>query len=342
MFDLSSILNLPLIFGCVIALAIFLYVFLDGFDLGVGILFPFAPSDDCRSKMMNSVAPFWDGNETWLVLGGGGLLAAFPLAYSIIMPAFYIPIILMLLGLIFRGVAFEFRFKTESKKEQRIWDYSFHFGSLVAAFFQGVMLGAFIQGVKVDNMAFSGKAFDWLNAFSIMTGVALIFGYALLGSTWIIMKTHGKTQDWARHVAVYVLIFVVFFTVLVSGWSPFLNEEIFYRWFVFSTPDIYYLASIPILTLLTFIFLIKSLRDKNEYRPFLLSMCLFILCYFGLAVSLFPYAVPYELSFEEAAAASTSLSLLFVGVALILPVILCYTAFSYHVFRGKSSHEKMY
>ncbi len=340
MFDFSNFLNLPLIFGCVVALAIFMYVFLDGFDLGIGILFPFAPSDECRSKMMNSVAPFWDGNETWLVMGGAALFAAFPLAYSIIMPAFYIPIIMMLLGLIFRGVAFEFRFKTESKKEQKIWDYSFHFGSLIATFFQGILLGGFIQGIKVENKVFTGGTWDWFNGFSMMTGIALTFGYALIGSAWLIMKTHDKTQKWARSAAFYLLFIVAFFIILTSVWTPFLNDKIFIRWFM--EPNIYYLLIIPILTLLTFVSLFKSLIDKKETKPFLMVICLFVLCYFGLAVSLFPYAVPYQLLFGEAAAASTSLSFLFVGVALILPIILCYTCFSYHVFRGKSSHEHMY
>lgn len=340
MFDFSNFLNLPLIFAGVIALAILLYILLDGFDLGIGILFPFAPTDNCRSKMMNSVAPFWDGNETWLVLGGAGMLAAFPKAHSIIMPAFYIPIILMLLGLIFRGVAFEFRAKAESKNEQRIWDYSFHFGSLIATFFQGVILGAYIQGFKVENGVFVGGQWDWLNAFSLMVGVALIFGYALLGSTWLIMKTHDETQIWARHVAFYVLAFVAFFTALVSAWTPFLNTEIFVRWF--TKPNIFFFSIVPILTVLTLIFLIKSLLAEKEVQPFFLAIFLFILCYAGLGISLFPYVVPYKLSVAESAATSTSLSFLFVGTAIILPVILCYTAFSYHVFRGKSSHEKMY
>ena len=277
MFDFSSFLNLPLIFAGVIALAILFYILLDGFDLGVGILFPFAPSDKCRSKMINSIAPFWDGNETWLVLGGAGSLAAFPKAHSIIMPAFYIPIILMLLGLIFRGVAFEFHSKAESTREQRIWDYSFHFGSLIATFFQGVILGAFIQGLKVENGIFVGGAWDWLNAFSIMTGIALIFGYALLGSTWLIMKTHDETQVWARHVALYILGFVAFFTALVSIWTPFLNEEIFARWF--SKPNVFYFSVIPLLTILTFILLIKNLLAEKESVPFFLAIYLFILCY---------------------------------------------------------------
>jgi len=200
MLNFESFVDLPLIWYGLIATAVFLYILLDGFDLGVGILFPFAPTDQCRDRMMNSVAPFWDGNETWLVLGGGGLFAAFPLAYAVIMPALYIPVIIMLLGLIFRGVAFEFRFKATGKS-RRIWDDAFHFGSLVAAFMQGVIIGAIVQGVKVDGRTYAGGAFDWLNAYSVMTGVAVIFGYALLGGTWLVMKTDGETRDWARRCA---------------------------------------------------------------------------------------------------------------------------------------------
>lgn len=335
MFDFSSFLNLPLIFAGIIALAIFMYVLLDGFDLGVGILFPFAPTNQCRDKMMNSVAPFWDGNETWLVLGGGGLMAAFPLAFSIVMPAFYIPIILMLLGLIFRGVAFEFRFKVKSIREQRIWDYSFHFGSLIATFFQGIMIGAFIKGDAVKLGAFS-----WLSDFSIMCGIALIFGYSLLGSTWLIMKTHDQTQIWARRVAFYVLILVGFFISLVSIWTPFLHEGIFERWF--ATPNIFFLTPIPILTATAFILLIKTLAEKKESAPFFLTMMIFSLCYIGLTISLYPYIVPYEISFEEAAASTKSLSFLLIGVAITLPAILGYTYYSYYVFRGKATHERLY
>lgn len=334
MFDFSATLNLPLIFGAIIAFAIFMYVLLDGFDLGVGILFPFAPSDDCRHKMMNSIAPFWDGNETWLVLGGGGLLAAFPLAYSMILPSFYLPIILMLLGLIFRGVAFEFRFKSHSMFEQRIWDYSFHFGSIAATFFQGIILGSFIQG----NI--NGATWDWLNAFSIMSGVALVAGYALLGATWLIMKTHERTQDWAYHCAFYILFFVAFFILLVSVWTPFLNDEIYLRWFV--KPNIYYLALILVMTVLALILLAIGLRRKNEILPFVCAVMIFILAYVGLAITLFPYAVPYKITFATAAAAPESLSLLLIGVLIVLPVILGYTFYSYYVFRGKVKSESLY
>ncbi|NBV07145.1 MAG: cytochrome d ubiquinol oxidase subunit II [Proteobacteria bacterium] len=336
MFNISAFIDLPLVFVGVIALAIFLYVLLDGFDLGVGILFPFAPSDECRSKMMNSVAPFWDGNETWLVMGGSALFAAFPIAYSIIMPALYIPITLMLLGLILRGVAFEFRFKTTSKNEQKIWDYSFHFGSLIATFFQGVMLGCFVSGLECCVKNYLG----WFNGFALMTGVALIFGYALIGSTWLIMKTHGRTHDWARQSAFYALVFVGFFILLVSAWTPLLNQKILFRWF--SLPNIFYLSPIPLLTLLTFFFLIKALLNKKEVQPFVLTILLFTLCYFGIAVTLFPYVLPYEVPFSKVAAAPESLSFLFVGLVVTLPVILVYTIYSYYIFRGKSSHERMY
>ncbi len=336
MFDLSAYINLPLAFVAILALAVFLYVLLDGFDLGVGILFPFAPSKECRDKMMNSITPFWDGNETWLVLGGMGLFAAFPVAYTIIIPAFYIPIIMMLLGLIFRGVAIEFRSKAETPLEQKIWDYSFHFGSLIAAFSQGVMLGSVVQGFYCNNATCN----IWYSFFSFMVGIALVFGYALLGSTWLILKTHGRTQDWARKITKYIVAFVVFFILMVSVWTPFLNEQIYARWF--SKPNIFYLAPIPLLTLATLIFLIRSLKAQKEKTPFCLTIVLFILCYFGIAVTLFPYIVPYQVPYQNMAAAPQALSFLFVGMAVTLPVILAYTFYSYRVFRGKSSHEKMY
>lgn len=341
MLDFSSWLDLPLIWAGLIATAVFLYVFLDGFDLGVGILFPFAPSDNCRSKMMNSIAPFWDGNETWLVLGGGGLFAAFPVAYAIIMPALYLPIILMLLGLIFRGVAFEFRFKSHSEKQQKIWDSAFHFGSLLAAFMQGVILGSFVQGIEVEGRNFTGGPLDWANGFSVIVGLAMIFGYALLGSTWLIMKTDKETQNWARHVAKYVLIFVGFFMALVSISMPFIDNRVLQIWF--SLPNFYYLLPIPLLTALGFIWVWRDLRnDKREVRPFIVSMLLFLFGYAGLAISLWPWIVPFAFTIWDAAAVAESLSLLLVGTALFLPLILGYTAYCYYIFRGKSTHEKMY
>ena len=340
MFNFSSIIDLPLIFGIIIATAIFLYVLLDGFDLGIGIIFPFAPSDKCRDKMMNSIAPFWDGNETWLVMGGGGLFAAFPLAYAILMPAFYIPIIAMLLGLIMRGVAFEFRFKA-SEKTKKFWDYIFHFGSLIATFCQGAILGAFVQGVQVDGRNFSGSAFDWASSFSMMTGVALIFGYVLLGSTWLIMKTQDATQIWSRKVASYALVFVIIFMILVSAIMPFLNDLVKAFWF--ETPNIYYLALIPLITSLLILSLWRDLRNsQKEYQPFLTVIAIFLMGYLGIAISIYPWIIPFKYNIWEASASAEGLSLMLIGVLPLLPIILGYTAYCYYVFRGKASDENSY
>jgi len=340
MFNFSSIIDLPLIFGIIIATAIFLYVLLDGFDLGIGIIFPFAPSDKCRDKMMNSIAPFWDGNETWLVMGGGGLFAAFPLAYAILMPAFYIPIIAMLLGLIMRGVAFEFRFKA-SEKTKKFWDYIFHFGSLIATFCQGAILGAFVQGVQVDGRNFSGSAFDWASSFSMMTGVALIFGYVLLGSTWLIMKTQDATQIWSRKVASYALVFVIIFMALVSAIMPFLNDLVKAFWF--ETPNIYYLALIPLITSLLILSLWRDLRNsQKEYQPFLTVIAIFLMGYLGIAISIYPWIIPFKYNIWEASASAEGLSLMLIGVLPLLPIILGYTAYCYYVFRGKASDENSY
>lgn len=340
MLDFSSQIPLALIWGGIIAVAVLLYVLLDGFDLGVGILFPFAPSDLCRDKMMNSVAPFWDGNETWLVLGGGGLLAAFPLAYAVLMPAFYIPIIFMLLGLIFRGVAFEFRFKADLS-HRKIWDYAFHFGSLTATFFQGVILGTIVGGIKVSGRSFAGSSLDWLNPFALMTGIALVFGYALLGATWLVMKTEKETQIWARKSASYALIYVFLFMGLVSLWVPFFNEEIHKRWF--SIPNFFYLLPIPLLTFFLGLRLYYFLVWKTyEIKPFVYTILLFLLCYLGLGISLWPWIVPYKITYLQAAAAPQSQSLLLIGVLILLPIILGYTFYSYYVFRGKSTGEPHY
>jgi cytochrome d ubiquinol oxidase subunit II len=339
MFSFESFLNLPILWFVIIATAVILYVLLDGFDLGVGILFPFAPSDQCRDRMMNSIAPFWDGNETWLVLGGGGLFAAFPLAYAVVMPALYIPVILMLLGLIFRGVAFEFRYKATGKS-RRLWDYSFHFGSLVAAFMQGMFLGGLVQGIKVDGRSFAGTAFDWLNAFSVMTGFALVCGYALLGATWVVMKTDGTTQDWARKCASYVLFYVALFMALVSLWMPFMNVDVRTLWF--SSPNFFILLPVPLLTLAMFVTIWLDLRKQREYRPFFLSVGLFLMGYLGLGISLWPYVVPFEITIWQAAAAPESQSLMLVGTALMLPMVLAYIGYCYYLFRGKVSHETTY
>jgi cytochrome d ubiquinol oxidase subunit II len=339
MFSFERFLDLPLIWYGLIATAVFLYVLLDGFDLGVGILFPFAPSEQCRDRMMNSIAPFWDGNETWLVLGGGGLFAAFPLAYAVLMPALYIPVLLMLQGLIFRGVAFEFRFKATGKS-RRVWDYAFHFGSLLATFMQGMILGAIVLGVKVEGRSFAGSAFDWLNAYSVMTGVALIFGYALLGATWLVLKTDQTTQEWARKCASYALGYVGLFLAIVSISMPVMNEDIRILWF--SLPNLFLLLPIPTASLLLFIMIWRDLHTGKECRPFFLSIGVFLTAYLGLGISLWPWVVPFEFTFRQAAAAPPSQSLLLIGTVILLPVVLAYTGYSYYIFRGKASHEAGY
>lgn len=341
MLDFSRYIDLPFVWGVLIAVSILFYVILDGFDLGVGILFPFAPSESCRAKMMNSIAPFWDGNETWLVLGGGGLLVAFPLAYSILLPALYLPIIFMLIGLIFRGVAFEFRFKAPPH-HTKIWDISFHAGSLLAAFMQGVILGNIVQGVSVTGRQFSGGAWDWADGFAILNGIALIFGYALLGSTWLIMKTNDVTQKWAYKVTPYLLSFVVLFVCIVAVVLPFIDtHNIRFKWLMQPWSSVLLLVGILSLGFVFNIFR-DSFSSKREKRPFILACGLFILGFIVLGVSLWPWIVPYKFTFWDAAASSTSLSLVLIGVALFLPLVLSYTVLSYYVFRGKSSEKNLY
>ncbi|MCL5405806.1 MAG: cytochrome d ubiquinol oxidase subunit II [Deltaproteobacteria bacterium] len=329
---------IPFIWYCLLIVALCLYVLLDGFDLGVGILFPFAPSEESRDLMMNSIAPFWDGNETWLVLSGGGLLAAFPLAYSILMPAFYMPVILMLFGLIFRGVAFEFRFK--ATKGRSIWSYAFHFGSVLAAFMQGMILGAYVTGVQVAGRSFAGRPFDWISAYSFMTGVALVFGYALLGSTWLVMKTEGVTRDWARKCASYVLAYVALFLGIVSISLPIMNGTIRKLWF--SLPDFYYFAPMPLATAVLVLAVWRQLYRGSDTSPFFMSLGIFLLGYIGWAISLWPWLVPFAVTYRQAAAAHSSQMFLLAGTIFVLPTILAYFAYCYYVFRGKVAQAGYY
>ncbi len=334
MFDFSPYVNLPLIWGAIISLAILLYILLDGFDLGVGILFPFAPDDEARTEMMESIAPFWDGNETWLVLGGGGLFAAFPLAYSVLCPAFYIPITLMLLGLIFRGVAFEFRLKANGRFKT-FWDYAFHFGSIVAALCQGSILGSFIQGIKLTNGVFDGDSFDFVTPFSITTAIALVFGYASLGGTWLIMKADNKLQIWARKTTIYLFIYVALFALITSIWLNYLCPNKLYN-------NMNYVIIIALLTIFTLFLLCKSVMQSKEVQPFVYCIVFLILNFLGMSLHSWPFIVPYTIKFSEAASAGSSLSLMLVGVAIFLPIIIIYTIYSYYIFRGKSSKDVMY
>lgn len=326
---------LPLIWAGLIAVAVAMYVIVDGFDLGVGILFKAAGSENWRDRMMFSVAPIWDGNETWLILGGGGLFAVFHVAYAILMPALYVPIILMLIALIFRGVAFEFRFKSERSKF--LWDNAFFFGSLLATFFQGMVLGAFVQGFSHDGRQFTGDTFDFLTPFSVVTGLSLICGYGLLGATWCVMKTTGELEIWARRMAVRFLIATVVAMAVVSLWVPFLGRQIETRWF--SWPNIAFLAPIPLITAYAAFRLFRDLEEGRHVRPFFLTITLFLLGYLGLAISLFPYNVPPDLTIWDTANTVNSQLFALVGFAIVLPITFAYTAYAYYVFRGKVAEE---
>jgi cytochrome d ubiquinol oxidase subunit II len=322
---------LPVIWALLLAIAILMYVILDGFDLGIGILFPWGQDAGERDTMMNSVAPVWDGNETWLVFGGGGLFAAFPLAYSILMPALYVPVLTMLFALIFRGVAFEFRFKAQ--RSRGVWDGAFNFGSSLAAFAQGVILGTFIQGFAVTDGQYAGGALDWLTPFSLMTGFALMCGYSLLGATWLIIKTSGPLQEWAYLAARWLMLIVLAWIAMVSLWTPLTEPAVAERWFLW--PNILLLAPVPLVTLVVAVSLWRALVSRREVAPFVLTVALFALGFVGLAVTLWPYAVPRALTVWEAAAAPASQGFLLVGAVVLVPVILGYTAFTYRVFRGK-------
>ncbi|HLY47543.1 MAG TPA: cytochrome d ubiquinol oxidase subunit II [Stellaceae bacterium] len=315
----------------ILGLGVFLYVLLDGFDLGVGILYGFARDSAARNLVMNSIAPIWDGNETWLVLGGIGLLAAFPLAFAIILPAVYFPILVMLLALVFRGVAFEFRFR--DAPHRTFWDYAFCYGSGLATFAQGVVLGAFIEGFQTSGREFSGGSFDCFTPFSLFTGIALIFGYSLLGAGWLILKTEGELQEWARRQGRRAFVGVVVAVAAVSLWTPMMEAQIAQRWF--SWPDIALLAPVPAATLAVAVWEWRALRGLSEAAPFIAAILLFALSYLGLAISLWPMIVPYKFTLWEAASSPNTQAFLAIGTLFLLPVILMYTGWSYWVFRGK-------
>ena len=330
--------DLPTIWAGLLALAIFIYVILDGFDLGIGIVFPFLHSDKDRDTAMNSVAPVWDGNETWLVLGGGGLMAAFPLAYAIVMPALYAPFIIMILALVFRGVAFEYRWR--DKAHENIWDRSFFFGSLIATFCQGIVLGAFVQGIEVSGRAYGGGWWDWLTPFTVTCGIALTAGYALLGTTWLVLKTEGDLRDQAYVLAWKTALATLVFVGVVSLWTPFLSPEIAERWFTF--PHLLFVMPVPTLTAILAAILGWSLLKKKDQIPFPTAIGLFALCFAGLGIGIAPYIVPRAVTIHEAAAPDASLSFMLVGAAILLPLIISYTAYSYWVFRGKVDPEAGY
>jgi cytochrome d ubiquinol oxidase subunit II len=331
-------IELSFIWAGLIAFAVLAYVVLDGFDLGIGILFPLFPERRDRDIMTNTIAPVWDGNETWLVLGGGGLMAVFPLAYATVLPALYMPIILMLLGLIFRGVAFEFRWRTE--RWQPVWEWGFAAGSTLAAFMQGIALGALVQGIRITNRQYAGGWWDWLTPFSILCGIGIVIGYALLGACWLNLKTTGDLQKRAKSLATFAGVGTLGMIGIVSLWTPFINGIYFERWF--GWPTVIFSGLVPLLVLACALVFWRGLTRGEHLSPFLAALGLFILSFAGIGISFYPYIVPGALTIEEAAAPDASLGFLLVGAAVLIPIILAYTGYAYWVFRGKVDPEEGY
>lgn len=323
-------MDLPLIWAIIIAFAVLLYALLDGFDLGVGLLFPFL-SDTEKDIAVESIAPIWDGNETWLVLGGGGLYAAFPLAYSTILTALYPLVIAMLLALVFRGVSMEFRHKT--RRYRAHWNIGFFLGSLTAAMAQGIMLGAFIQGIEIDGRNYAGGWFDWLTPFSLLCGLSIVAGYALLGTGWMVMKTAGATTERLRARLTPLSLVVFALIVAVSSWTPFLDPRLSERWFTW--PNILLLAPIPLALAGVLVAMLRAIRSGSDSAPFYLAETLFVITFAGFGISTFPYIIPHAVTIWDAASPDSSLKFLLVGTLILLPIILAYTAHSYYVFRGK-------
>lgn len=324
-----ELIDLTLIWAGIIGFGVIMYILMDGFDLGVGILFPFAPNEQSRNMMMNSVAPVWDGNETWLILGGAGLLGAFPLVYSVFLPALYIGVFLMLAGLIFRGIAFEFRFK--ANRSRYLWNWSFFGGSTVASFAQGAVVGTYIQGFETEGFTYVGGALDWLSPFTVVTGLGLVAGYALLGATWTIMKTEGETQEWAYRLAPKLLAAVMAVFVIISIWTPLVDEFVADRWF----GQLHVLWVLPAGAVLLAWILYRAVQKREEIVPFVATMGIFVCAYLGLLASKLPYIVPPNHTLWDAASAPGSQLFLLIGVLFVTPVILAYTAWTYWVFRGK-------
>ena len=328
--------DLTIIWAGVIAFAVLAYVLLDGFDLGVGILFAAEHEPEDRDVMVNSIAPIWDGNETWLVLGGGGLFAVFPLAYGVIMTAMYPTIIAMLLALVFRGVAFEFRFRATTRRGKRAWDYAFCLGSTLAAFCQGLTLGGLLQGIKVADRVYAGGWWDWLNGFTILCGIALVLGYALQGSAWLIWRTEGSLRARVQQLARILGPILLLLVVVVSLWTPSFDPRVMHRWF--GWPGIVLTSPVPILVALVAWRFWRGLSRDEHLSPFLCAQALFVLCFAGLGISMYPMIVPPAMTVFDAAAPRSSQLFLIVGSAVLIPTILTYTGFAYWIFRGKVKH----
>lgn len=324
-------IDLSLIWIVIIAIGVFIYVVLDGFDLGIGILFPFIKDQQERDVMMNTVAPVWDGNETWMVLGGAGLFAAFPMVYSVVLSALYMPIILMVIALIFRGVAFEFRFKANRTKP--LWDAAFIGGSVLSSFLQGVILGAYIQGIYIVDGRYAGSGLDWLTAFSLFTGVGVVVVYAALGCGWLIMKTDARLQITMYSLMPKLIIALLSVFAAVSLYTPIAHPIIAERWF--TQPQLIYFSPVPILVLVFTYLTIKACQKRQESMPFLYTLALVFLAYTGFLISIFPYIILPSITIWDAAAPANSQLFALIGALILIPIIVIYTIMAYWVFRGK-------
>lgn len=329
-------IDLPVIWAIIIATGVWFYVIMDGFDLGIGLLFLVIKDRHKRNLMVNSVAPVWDGNETWLVLGGAGLMAAFPMAYATILSALYLPLLAMLIGLIWRGVAFEFRIHAD-KSHQLFWDKAFLVGSILATSSQGIVLGGFIQGINVKNGFFAGSLWDWFTPFSLVCGFGLVITYALLGSTWLILKTEGSLYQQMCRISRPLTWGLIIMMAIISLWTPWLSSSIKERWLTY--PSLLYFSPVPLLTLVTAWQLLKSIYRTPHAAPFILTLLLIFLGYSGLIISLWPNIIPPSISLEAASSPPQSQGFTLVGALLIMPIILVYTAWSYYVFRGKTKAD---
>jgi cytochrome d ubiquinol oxidase subunit II len=332
-------IDLTLLWFAIIIFATLMYVVMDGFDLGIGILMPLTKNKTERDIMVNTVAPVWDGNETWLVLGGAALFGAFPMAYAIVLEALSIPLILMLVALIFRGVAFEFRFKA-STGHRDFWDKAFIIGSIVATFTQCIAVGALIQGIDVEGRHFVGTSLDWLTPFSLFCGLGLVAAYALLGCTWLIMKTEHELQALLHRVTKPILLVLLAILAILSIWTPLLSEQIASRWF--SLPNLYFFLPVPILVAIFSVWMFKAIQNEAHYAPFILTLGLVFLGYTGLGISIWPNIIPPNVSMWQAAAPIQSQIFMLIGTLAIIPIILMYTMWSYFVFRGKVSEHEGY
>jgi len=332
---------LPLVWACIAAFTVLAYIVLDGFDLGLGILFAVEKEAHARDVLVNTIAPVWDGNETWLVLGGACLYGVFPIAYGTLLPALYPPIIAMLLGLIFRGVAFEFRFKAHSQRQRALWDFSLFAGSTVAAAMQGIILGALVQGIKVRNNQYAGGWFDWLTAFSLFCGGAVVIGYALLGACWLVWRTDGELQARARLYARPLAMITIAMIIAVSLWTPELQRQYLRHWYAW--PRILYVAPVPILVAgLVVVFWRSIMNPAVHLTPLLCSLGWFFLCFTGLGISIWPWIVPPSVNIWQASSPPSSQLFLLAGALVLIPIVLAYTGYAYWIFRGKINNETHY